>query len=142
MTRLAIVVHGEPVGKARARVVRGRNGKIMAFTPDKTANFEALIRDEYRLHYAKRDQLEGALRVEVAAYFRTPKAFKRPERGGFDEAEGVACTRRPDADNVSKLCLDALNGLAWKDDAQVSDLIVSKRYSARPRVEIKVEDAR
>ena len=137
----AFIIHGEPVGKARARVVR-RQGAVRAYTPEKTANFETLIQVEYRQSYGALPPIEGPLRVAVAAFFRTPKAYKRPALDGMDDTEAVRCTRRPDADNVSKLCLDALNGLAWKDDAQVSDLVVRKRYSLRPRVEIRIEAAR
>lgn len=39
---------------------------------------------------------------------------------------------KPDADNVAKLVLDALNGVAWADDSQVMSLHVVK--SPRTRV--------
>lgn len=38
---------------------------------------------------------------------------------------------RPDADNVAKLVLDALNGAAWEDDTQVVSLSVVKRDRTR-----------
>ena len=38
-------------------------------------------------------------------------------------------TVKPDADNVSKIILDALNGLAYADDNQVTDLVVYKQYA-------------
>lgn len=34
--------------------------------------------------------------------------------------------QRPDLDNLVKLVLDALNGVAWADDGQVSHVIASK----------------
>lgn len=37
---------------------------------------------------------------------------------------------RPDLDNVVKLVLDALNGLAFLDDALVCELAASKRWVA------------
>lgn len=40
-------------------------------------------------------------------------------------------TYKPDADNEAKLVMDALNGLAWADDAQVVDLHVRKHPRAR-----------
>ena len=33
---------------------------------------------------------------------------------------------KPDADNIAKLVLDALNGVAYHDDSQVSALLVVK----------------
>lgn len=40
-------------------------------------------------------------------------------------------TGKPDADNVAKLVLDALNGHAWEDDSQVTSLCVSKMPRTR-----------
>lgn len=44
-------------------------------------------------------------------------------------------TYRPDADNESKLVMDALNGLVWADDAQVIDLHVVKHPRVRGQAE-------
>ena len=32
--------------------------------------------------------------------------------------------KRPDTDNIAKIVLDSLNGLAYKDDSAVVDLVV------------------
>ena len=39
-------------------------------------------------------------------------------------------TKKPDADNIAKVICDALNGVAYGDDAQICKLCVSKRYQA------------
>ena len=49
-------------------------------------------------------------------------------------------TKKPDADNIAKAILDALNGLAFYDDAQVVYLQVSKRYSNEPRAVVFIDD--
>ena len=41
--------------------------------------------------------------------------------------------KKPDTDNISKI-KDALNGVLYKDDAQVTDDHVIKFYSDRPRL--------
>ena len=38
-------------------------------------------------------------------------------------------TVKPDTDNISKIILDALNGLAYYDDNQVTDLTIYKQYA-------------
>ena len=48
-------------------------------------------------------------------------------------------TRKPDTDNIAKICLDALNGVAYDDDSQVTVLLVLKKWSERERVEIVLE---
>ncbi|OMD02745.1 RusA family crossover junction endodeoxyribonuclease, partial [Paenibacillus odorifer] len=46
---------------------------------------------------------------------------------------------KPDADNYLKGVKDALKGIIWKDDSQVVDAFVRKRYSAQPRIEVKIK---
>jgi len=47
-----------------------------------------------------------------------------------------------DADNIAKLILDALNGVAWADDSQVVQLAVCKWYCQKgeqPRTEVLID---
>jgi Holliday junction resolvase RusA-like endonuclease len=48
-------------------------------------------------------------------------------------------TTKPDADNVVKAVFDGLNGVAFRDDVQVVDLRVRKRYSATPAVRVQLQ---
>jgi Holliday junction resolvase RusA-like endonuclease len=50
----------------------------------------------------------------------------------------VVPTVKPDADNVAKIVLDALNGSAFCDDAQVVHLQVLKRYAEEPGVKVRI----
>jgi Holliday junction resolvase RusA-like endonuclease len=47
-------------------------------------------------------------------------------------------TTRPDLDNYAKLTLDALNGIIWTDDSQITELRLGKFYSITPSTMIKV----
>ncbi len=47
--------------------------------------------------------------------------------------------KKPDCDNIAKIILDALNGLAYDDDAQVVKLYVEKRYGAFDHVTVVLE---
>ena len=51
-------------------------------------------------------------------------------------------TKKPDVDNIIKIILDSLNGLAYKDDAQIVARTCQKLYvndDNEPRVEVKIE---
>jgi Holliday junction resolvase RusA-like endonuclease len=48
---------------------------------------------------------------------------------------------KPDWDNVGKIVCDALNGVAWHDDAQIVDAHVEKRYGIEPMVCVVIEMA-
>lgn len=72
--------------------------------------------------------------VSVRVFRRLPKST--PKR--VAEAPDVG---KPDADNVAKLVMDALNGCAYEDDAQVTSLKVTKMPRARvacDRMEVEV----
>lgn len=50
-------------------------------------------------------------------------------------------TSRPDLDKLIRCVKDALTGIAWRDDSQVSELTATKMYSERPGVEIIISGA-
>ena len=45
-------------------------------------------------------------------------------------------TKKPDCDNIAKVILDALNGIAYHDDSQVVELVVHKHYAETTRVNV------
>ena len=86
-----------------------------------------------------RPQLEGALFVRVTAFMAMPQAMAKSKAKCAAALNGT--TRpltKPDVDNFAKV-IDALNGIAWRDDSQVVHLVVTKQYSDRPRLEIFAE---
>ena len=48
-------------------------------------------------------------------------------------------TQKPDADNVEKAVLDALNGVAFLDDCQVYDVRVTKHWGELGQTVVTVE---
>jgi Holliday junction resolvase RusA-like endonuclease len=51
-------------------------------------------------------------------------------------ASGKYKTLKGDIDNVVKAIADALNGLAYTDDALIAKISAEKRYSENARVEV------
>lgn len=49
-------------------------------------------------------------------------------------------TIKPDTDNIAKSILDSLNGIAYKDDKQVTRLTVEKRYDEQPSVSVWISE--
>lgn len=131
---LTFVVPGIPVGKGRHReqliVPKGGGRPFIHRHPDeKTLRFEERVRNCARAA-GVRIANDGALELLVVAYWpMTGTPLKRGTR------PGRAKTSRPDADNVAKAVADALNGVAWKDDAQVARLVVEKRHCAQDDAE-------
>ena len=64
--------------------------------------------------------------VEVDVVVTSPLPTRRPKRVASE-----AFTVKPDVDNVLKGVLDALNGVAWTDDAHVTQVIGIKAPRGR-----------
>jgi Holliday junction resolvase RusA-like endonuclease len=70
--------------------------------------------------------------VNIKIYFRLPKPkFISDSRLKSDLAnDGIIKPKtRPDLDNYAKPILDALNGIVYKDDGQITELLLKKIYS-------------
>ena len=129
--RITIVLMGEPQAKGRARIGRLANGRAVAFTPQKTRMYEAMIRHEAQNAMAGALPLEGPVRIEVEAQFGIPRSA--PKRLVADAlARRAFPLKRPDLDNTVKAALDALNTVVVRDDAQVVEIIARKVYSQQP----------
>lgn len=105
-------VSGKPVGKGRPRMTR----KGWLYTPGKTRQYEKAVRDAYRKEYGDAIPLTCPLKVVILASFPKPKKAARPY------------PPRPDLDNIIKIVMDALNGVAWVDDSQVVSIQAEKNY--------------
>lgn len=129
-------VPGKPHGKGRPRfAVRG--GHARAYTPEATREYEARAAHAARVAMGGYAPMGGALEVEIDVYLPIPSRFNRAQREAA-QAGAIRPTCKPDADNVAKAVLDAAQGIAFEDDAQVSDLIVRRRFSAVPGVDVRI----
>ena len=109
------VIEGEPETKSRPRFSRyGRH----VYTPERTANAEA----------------------HIAARFRQSRPGYLPRTvGNYGVAVVFFCAtrQRRDVDNMLKLILDGLNGIAWVDDVQVSEVTGRVvRWAEEPRTDV------
>ena len=135
---LSLVVPGSPVGKGRARTFYHRQARrIVSMTPHKTAAFEGYIRALFAQKYPDHVPLEGPVEMDVLIYFPIPKSASKAKARDM-RWQRILPTKRPDCTNVLKAVEDALNGLAYRDDAQIVMETVIKQYDDQPRIEVKV----
>lgn len=132
--QIFFVIPGEPQGKARPRFARS-TGRV--YTSPRTWLYEDLVRQCFRHKYHSGERFgdDDELKAVIIAYYKIPVRATKKNR-----AEMMLGLRRPtrvpDTDNIAKIILDSLNGLAYKDDSKVVQLIVQKRFSDEPRVEV------
>lgn len=134
---MKIVIDGTPFAKQRPRFTKVGNF-VKTYTPVETSNYENWVKMCYRQQVGQMMFKEDEpLMVVITAYFSVPKSWskKNKERALKNE---VVPTNAKDVDNIAKIILDALNGIAYLDDHFITDLIVSKRYSDTPRVEVTI----
>lgn len=134
---LSITIPGPVVAKGRPRVTSA--GKFpRVFTPAKTRHYEDLIRCEAATAMNGNKPLEEPCCMSITAYVQPPKSMSKKKRLAALNDE-LRPSTRPDVDNYAKAALDGCNAIIFRDDSLVTDLIVRKRYSERPRLVITVE---
>ena len=134
LDELRFTVPGEPQGKGRARV-GNIAGRARMFTPAKTVQYENLIALMAQDAMGGADQFAGPVLIEVTMHCAVRASWSKKKQAQALAGE-MYPTSKPDADNCLKAVCDALNGVAWKDDTQVTDVRMRKRFSETPRVEV------
>ena len=127
---------GELVGKARPRM-NTRTGR--AYTPTNTKLYEYSLRQWFIREYPYFVPIESRVKVTIIAYFGVPKSTSKKKAAEMI-AGNISPTKKPDADNIIKIVLDAMNNFAFKDDTQVTKLEIEKKYDNTPRIYIKIEE--
>ena len=129
-------IPGKVTGKGRPRV---NTNTGMAYTPTKTRDYEDLVKQYFLLKYPRIKPLSNRVSIEIIAYFEPVKTVSKIEKEKMLEGT-VSPTKKPDIDNIAKIILDSLNGLAFIDDTQVTKISVEKKYSNEEKVYVKIED--
>ena len=133
---VSFLVPGEPVGKGRPRIGKVGNHARM-FTPAKTASYEGLIALAGTNAMDGRTLLECPVMVEMRIVLAIPQSMSKKRKAQAIAGE-LFPTKKPDMDNVIKAIYDGLNGVVWKDDVQVVDAFVRKRYGEVPGVHVRI----
>lgn len=136
--RVAFVIPYEPMGKERPRAY-SCHGHTQVYTPYKTREYEQMVRDIYALQVGhKRFPDDAEILLEIIACFSVPKSASKEKRRLMLSGD-IRPKKKPDYDNIAKIITDALNGVAYKDDAQIVSAEIHKRYSTKSCVYVTME---
>lgn len=136
-------VPGEPKGKGRARsfarLIKG--GKIIQgnYTPDKTRNHEAFIKERFLAMNPGAVPIQGYVEIRIIAHFSIPKSASKKNRAAM-LAGLMRPTRKPDIKNIQASIEDALNTIAYRDDSQIVSSKVDKFYNELPATLVKIRE--
>jgi Holliday junction resolvase RusA-like endonuclease len=127
-------------GSTRAFIPKGWNRAIITNDNPKAKNWQQRIA-EHAANALALQQLQpfadGGVVLDVWFYLPRPQKFLMKKWAHVD----VPHTTRPDGDKLLRLAKDALSKVIWRDDSQVIDAYVHKRYvraGELPRAEITV----
>ncbi len=129
-------VIGDIKGKARPRV---NTYTCRAYTPENTKDYELLIKQYFKLKYPRFVPLENRVSVKIIAQFKIPKTVTKKDRVLIEEGK-LSPAKKPDIDNITKIVLDALNKMAFKDDNQITKIEVEKIYGEVEKIYISINE--
>jgi Holliday junction resolvase RusA-like endonuclease len=131
-------VDADPVGKQRARYAK-RGNFVQTYTPDKTRNYETLIKAAAIEAMGASEPLETPINLYLYIRAPIPKSLskKRLEAclNGLEKP-----IKKPDASNVLKSVEDAMNGVVYKDDSQIVNIHVTKVYCSVSGIDVCVKE--
>lgn len=131
---MTVVVEGKIRAKARPRF-NTKTGR--AFTTKDTINYESWVRLCYQEQCNK--FFASYVRADITVYHKVPKSYSKAKLSDIRKHK-LYPDKKPDVDNIAKIVLDSLNGIAYDDDKQVIELVVIKRYTEdKERLEINIE---
>lgn len=131
---MKFTIMGEPRGKQRPRFNR-KTGTT--YTPSETVQYEKAVGFLYRRAHG--EKLNGNVRLEVTAFYKIPTSMTKKAKAEMVTGQSLPA-KKPDLDNVLKIVMDGLNGIAYSDDKQVVSVRACKLYSIEPRVEVEVSE--
>jgi len=123
-------VPGKPFAKQRPRATR--QGRV--YTPKETVSFERTVAQIALPAFPQ--PMTGPIKVTIRATFQPPQSWSKKK---VAEHLHRPHTQRPDLDNCAKALLDGLNRIAWADDGQVAEIVVSKVWGVTAQTVVTVE---
>lgn len=142
---VTILLAGDPRGKGRPRfrIVKPKFKPqfVTVYTDSDTVAYEDALAEVGREAMAAAslvaDPFDGPLTCFAEAFMPIPPSWSLKKQAAAVAGE-IFPTGKPDGDNIAKCVGDALNGIVWRDDAQIIMWQILKQYSDYPRLRISV----
>jgi Holliday junction resolvase RusA-like endonuclease len=149
---ITFTVYGiaQPAGSKTAGVIYGRddkpvtkNGRVITTVRDanpKSKDWKTVVAYTARQSY-RSPLLEGPIRFTMTAYRLRPGGHFSKTTGAMskDGRETPYPVSKPDLLKLARGIEDALTGIIWRDDSQIVDEVLFKRWGEPARIEVKIE---
>lgn len=124
---MKIIIPDKPIPAARPRVTNR-----VTYNPKQREKIDTtyIIKQQY-----KKEPLTTPLEITMLFFMPIPSRMSYKKK---EAILGKPHTKKSDLDNLIKFVLDCMNGVVYKDDAQVYEIVAQKTYSYNPRTEITI----
>ena len=137
MIQIMFTIYGEPVPKGRPRF--STMGKFpVAYTPEKTKNYESEVAMMAKAAMGSSEPLEGALEAFIYVTFAVPASYSKKRTEACLSGQEKH-TKKPDLDNVIKSVIDGMDKIVFENDSQFTSIHATKVYGEVAKVEVLVK---
>jgi Holliday junction resolvase RusA-like endonuclease len=128
--RFTAIGVAQPKGSTKAFLPKGWTRPIVTSANPKNKGWQQIVAEAASRELQRAEHVGGSfsgpVEIEVCFYLPRPKALLTKKLA----PQNVPHVKKPDVDKLARSCADALKGVVWNDDSQVTDLIARKRYVA------------
>ena len=121
-------VAGDPKSKGSKSLMRTKGGRYLMIESNANALRKWMKAIAQHAQLACDKRIEGPVLLKCAFYFRRPKTVKKRKLPHV----------KPDLDKLLRAVNDALQGIAFADDSQVTTIVSHKFYADGPSCEAGV----
>lgn len=141
---MKFIILGTPQPKQSARF---KSVKMGAKTFMKSYQPEAVVQNERNIAFDVKSQLPAgfkpfteALKVTMLFVFPPLSSWTKKKHAEMEAGKCIYKTTKPDIDNLQKSVCDAMQGIVYINDSQISDMRCTKIYGSVPMIEIEITE--
>jgi Holliday junction resolvase RusA-like endonuclease len=142
VSELRFTVHGRPQAKGSKRALQGTGQRfpVLVDQNKRAKPWAGQVSAEAARAMGGTELIRTAVVVELGFFYARPKSHfgTGKNAGRVLPAAPRYMTAMPDIDKLARCALDALTGVVFKDDAQVTELRLRKGYGEPERAEVRV----
>jgi Holliday junction resolvase RusA-like endonuclease len=134
---VTFTIDGDPVPKGRPRFAR-RGQFVQTYTDAKTIDYETHVALKARQAIGASEPFKGALTVFLYLRYAVPPSYSKKRKEAC--LRGVEYPKKIDIDNVYKSITDAMNGIVYVDDSQITEAHITKVYAEIAGANVMVQE--
>lgn len=127
---IQLTIYGTPIPQGSLRAFKHAKTGAVITTSDnvKTKPWKQQV-SLMAISEMRGEMIEGPVTLRLSFFLPKPKSVKRAHP-----------TVKPDIDKLARAVLDALTGIVYRDDAQVTSVLAQKFYGDVAKCEIYIEN--